>query len=68
MFIKFHSEMYWRSNQGFSVPLMIQKVQKVDSVNIQSDCETTSKNRTDLSSVFTRSGKVRKGGDCHYTE
>ena len=27
-----------------------------------SDCKTTSKKRTDLSRVFTCSGKVRKGG------
>ena len=31
--------------------------QKMESVNIQNDCET-SKKRTDSSSVFTRSGKV----------
>ena len=28
------------------VPLVMRKVQKVESVNIQSDCETTSKKRT----------------------
>ena len=36
------------------------KVQKVESVNIQSDCKTACKKRTDSSCVFLRSGKVRK--------
>ena len=31
---------------------------------LQSDCETTIKQRTDSSCLFTRSGKVRKGGKC----
>ena len=35
------------------------KVQKVESAYIQSDCETTSKKRTDSSYVFTRSGKYK---------
>ena len=42
---------------------MMQKVQKVQSINIKSDCETTSKNRTDSSCVFTRNGKVQKGAE-----
>ena len=57
--------MYWISNLlVFSlVASAIQKVQKVESVNIQSDCETTCKKRTDSSSVFTRGGNVRKRGE-----
>ena len=43
--------------------LVIGKVQEVESVNIQSDCKKGSKKRTDSSSVFTRSGKVGKGGE-----
>ena len=35
----------------FFVPLVMQKVQKVESLNLQSDCKTTSKKRTD-SSVY----------------
>ena len=34
------------------VLLMMWKVQKVESINIQSDCKTISKDRTDFSSVF----------------
>ena len=45
------------------VMLVIGKVQEVESVNIQSDCKKASKKRTDSSSVFTRSGKVGKGGE-----
>ena len=30
---------------------------------LQSNCETTSKKRTDPSCVFTCSGKVQKGGE-----
>ena len=41
----------------------MQKVHKVESVNIQSDCKVTSKKRTDSSCVFTQSGKVWKGGE-----
>ena len=47
----------------FFVPVVMRKVQKVESPNIQSDCETTSKKRTDSSCAFTRSGKVQKGGE-----
>ena len=47
----------------FSVPLVMQKVQKMESVNIQSDCKTTSKKRTYSSCVFAHSGKVCKGGE-----
>ena len=39
------------------------KSTKDASVNIQSDSETTCKKKTDSSSVFSRSGKVRKVGD-----
>ena len=42
------------------VPLVVQKVQKVESVNIDSDCKTMCKKRTDSSSVFTRSEKYKK--------
>ena len=42
------------------LPLVMQKVQMVESVNIQSDCETNSKKRIDLFCVFN-SGKVQKG-------
>ena len=35
----------------------MRKVQKVWSINIQSDCKTTSKKRADSSFVFTVSGK-----------
>ena len=42
----------------FFVPLVVQKVKKVKSVNIQSDCETLREKRTDSSCVFTRSRKV----------
>ena len=52
----------------FSVLLVTQKVQKLESVNIQSDYQTMSKMRTDLSYVFTHSGKVWKGGECYYKE
>ena len=65
IFIKFYNAMYQISNLlVFSlVASVIQKVQKVENVNIQSDCETTCKKRTDSSSVFTRGGKVRKRGE-----
>ena len=44
---------------------MMQKVQvqNVVSIYIQSDCETMSK-REQTHPVFTRSGKVQKGGEC----
>ena len=51
----------------FFVLLVIQKVQKAESANIQIDWKTTNKKRTDPSYVFTCSGKVRKGGE-RYTE
>ena len=38
----------------------MQKVQKLESINIQSDCGTTSKKRTDSSCVSTRGRKVGK--------
>ena len=38
----------------------MQKIQKVESVNIHSDCKATCKKRTDSSGVFTCSGKVCK--------
>ena len=48
----------------FFVPLVMQKIQKVESIYyIQSDCKTTSKKSTDSSCVFTRIGKVQKGGE-----
>ena len=50
----------------FFVSLMMQKYKKVESINIQSDCKRTSNKRTDLSCVFTHSGKVQKGEE-HYT-
>ena len=37
---------------------------KGPSVNIQSDCETTCKKKTDSSSVFSWSVKVLKVADC----
>ena len=40
---------------------MMQKVQKVESINIQSDCKATSKKRTVSSCIFTHGGKVQKG-------
>ena len=46
----------------------MQKVQKVDSINIQIDCKTTSKKRKDSYCVFTCSGKVQEGGQHQYTE
>ena len=39
----------------------MQKVQKVDSVNIQSNYKSTSNKTTDLYCVLTHSGKVCKG-------
>ena len=39
------------------------KVQKVESVYIESDWEIMSKKRTDSSCVFTPSGKAQKGGE-----
>ena len=51
----------------FFLLLVIQKVQKTESANIQSDWKTTNKKRADPSSVFTCIGKVRKGGE-RYTE
>ena len=47
----------------FFVPIMMQKVQTVESINIKSNCKTTSKKRKDSSCVFTHSGKVQKGGE-----
>ena len=49
----------------FFVRVMMQKVQvqNVVSIYIQSDCETMSK-REQTHTVFTRSGKVQKGGEC----
>ena len=48
----------------FFVPLVMWKVQKIESIYyIQSDCKTTSKKRTGSSCVFTCSGKVWKGGE-----
>ena len=48
----------------FSGPLVMRKVQKVESIYcIQTDCKTTSKKSTDSSCVFTQSGKVQKGGE-----
>ena len=38
------------------------KILKVGSVNIQSDCKTTTKKRTDSSCVFTHSEKAQKVG------
>ena len=38
----------------FSVLLVMQKEQKLESVNIQSDYQTMSKMRTDLSCVYTQ--------------
>ena len=43
----------------------MQKVQKVESVIIQSDCKATSKKRTVLSCIFTHNGKVQKGGSIN---
>ena len=51
----------------FFVLLVIQKVQKLEGANIQSDWKTTNKKRTDSSYVFTCSGKAQKGGE-RYTE
>ena len=42
----------------FFVLLVMQKVQKVESIKMQRDCETMSKKRTNSSCVFTCSGKV----------
>ena len=55
--------MHWRSKPLVFSPVasLTQKVQKVENVNIHSDCKTTCKKRNS-SSVFTRSGKARKGG------
>ena len=39
----------------------MQKVQNMESIDIQSDCKTTCKKRTDSSSVLTCNGKVQKG-------
>ena len=47
---------------------MMQNVQKVESVNTQSNCKLTCKNRTDLSSMFTHIENVLKGGDRYYTK
>ena len=44
----------------FFVPLMMRKMQKVESINMQSDCKTTSRKRAESSCVFTQSGKVQK--------
>ena len=70
-----YSDVYWISHRNvlkvkskllvFSfVPLVMWKVQKLVSINIQSNCKIIGKKRTDSSSVFTGSGKVQKGGDC----
>ena len=42
------------------VLLVMQKVQNMESVDMQSDSKTKCKKRTDLSSVFTCNGKVQK--------
>ena len=44
----------------FFVPLVIQKVQKVESVNINSDCETISKKKTNSSFAFYMQWKSTK--------
>ena len=41
----------------------MQKVQKVESVNIESDCKVTWKKGTDSLSVLTHSEKVWEGGE-----
>ena len=46
------------------VLLMMRKVQKVESINILSDCKTMSKEKTNSSIVFTCNEKVQNGGDC----
>ena len=38
----------------------MQKLQNMESVDIQSDCKTTRNKRTDSSSVFTCNGNVQK--------
>ena len=43
------------------VLLVMQKVQNMDSVDIESDWKTTCKKRTDSSSLFTCNGKIQKG-------
>ena len=43
------------------VPSVMQKVQKLESVNMQGDCKITYKRKTDSSSVFTCSRKVQGG-------
>ena len=48
----------------FYVTLVKRKAQKVESINIESDCKTTSKKRTDAFVGLTRSGKKRKGEEC----
>ena len=45
-------------------PLVMQKVQKVERVNLQNDYKTTWRKRKDPRSVFTRSGKAQKSGEC----
>ena len=42
------------------VLLVMQKVQNMESIIIQSDCKITCKERTDSSSAFTCSEKVQK--------
>ena len=46
----------------FFVALLMWKVQKLESVNLNKDCKTTSKKRINSSGVFTCSGKLQKGG------
>ena len=46
------------------VPLVMWKVQRVESINIQSDCKATSNKITDPFSVFKCSGKLQKIGEC----
>ena len=46
----------------------MQKVQNMESIDIQSDYKTTCEKKTDSSSVFTRNGKVQKGRESVNTQ
>ena len=64
IFIKFYNKMYWRLKLLIFSPALsvMQKVQKVESVNIEGDCKITCKKRTDWSSALTHREKVQKAG------
>ena len=50
------------------VLFVMPKVQNMESIDIQSDCKTTCKERIDSSKVFTCPEKLQKLRECQYEE